>query len=62
MNGDSDKMKAETVLIIEDDETLLRVLRDNFEFSGFIVETATEGEQGSQAALGGKVDLIILNY
>ena len=54
-------MAAETVLIVEDDPTMLRVLRDNFEYSGYVVETAGDGEQGSRAALDRKVDLIILD-
>jgi len=54
-------MAAETVLIIEDDPTMLRVLKDNFEYTGFAVKTADDGEQGLQAALGRKVDLIVLD-
>lgn len=54
-------MAPETVLIIEDDATLLRVLRDNFEYSGYVVETADDGEQGLQDALSQRVDLIILD-
>ncbi len=54
-------MAAETILIVEDDPTMLRVLRDNFEYSGFAVLAADDGEQGLQAALGRKVDLIVLD-
>jgi len=54
-------MATETVLIIEDDATMRRVLRDNFEYSGYVVETADDGEQGSRAALTGKADLIVLD-
>ena len=54
-------MAAETVLIIEDDPTMLRVLRDNFEYSGFAVLTADDGEQGLQMALGRTVELIVLD-
>ena len=54
-------MAPKTVLIIEDDPTMLRVLRDNFEYSGFAVLTADDGEQGLQAALRGKVDLIVFD-
>jgi len=59
--GLNETMAAETILIIEDDPTLLRVLRDNFEYSGFAVLTADDGEKGLQAALGRKVDLIVLD-
>jgi len=54
----------ETVLIIEDDSTnstMLRGLKDNFEFSGYGVFTAADGEEGLNAALDKKPDLIILD-
>ena len=51
----------ETVLIVEDDPTMLRGLKDNFEFRGYKVSTATDGEQGLNAALNIKPDLIILD-
>ena len=44
-------MAEETVLIIEDDPTMLRGLRDNFEFKEYRVRTAADGEQGLEAAL-----------
>jgi DNA-binding response OmpR family regulator len=52
---------SDTVLIIEDDATMLRGLKDNFEFQGYSVQTATDGEAGLQAALDGKPDLIVLD-
>jgi len=51
----------ETVLIVEDDPTMLRALMDNFEFAGYKVLTAKDGEEGLDAALNGNVDLIILD-
>ncbi len=51
----------ETVLIIEDDPTMLRGLEDNFNLKGYRVETARDGEQGLNAALDVKPDLIILD-
>lgn len=54
-------MTAEHVLIIEDDPTLLRVLKDNFEFEGYRVTCAADGEKGLSAAVDGKPDLIILD-
>ncbi len=51
----------ETILIIEDDATMLRGLKDNFEFKGYRVITAVDGEQGLSAALNVKPDLIILD-
>lgn len=52
-------MPQETVLIIEDNKTLLRGLKDNFEFTGFNVITSEEGEDGFEKALNSSPDLII---
>jgi DNA-binding response OmpR family regulator len=51
----------ETVLIIEDDSTMLRGLKDNFEYAGYSVLTACEGESGLNTALEAKPALIILD-
>jgi DNA-binding response OmpR family regulator len=51
----------ETVLIIEDDSSMLRGLKDNFAFAGYNVLTASDGEKGLNAALDAKPDLIILD-
>jgi len=51
----------ETILIIEDDATMLRGLKDNFEFDGYTVRTASDGEAGLNAALDGRPDLIVLD-
>jgi DNA-binding response OmpR family regulator len=51
----------ETILIIEDDATMLRGLKDNFEFKGYRVITAADGEAGLNTALNAKPDLIILD-
>ncbi|MHC4445621.1 MAG: response regulator transcription factor [Planctomycetota bacterium] len=54
-------MAGEKVLIIEDDPALLRGLKDNFESKDYLVTTAVDGEEGLEAALGIKPDLIILD-
>ena len=54
-------MAPETILIIEDDPTILRVLVDNFEYSGFAVATARDGRTGYEQATGTPPDLIILD-
>jgi len=54
-------MDNETILIIEDEPTMLRGLADNFEFAGYGVKTAADGEEGLSAALRLKPDLIILD-
>lgn len=51
----------ETVLIVEDDPTLLRGLKDNFAYKGYRVVTATDGRAGLEAAVGRKPDLVILD-
>ncbi|MGD0078614.1 MAG: response regulator transcription factor [Sedimentisphaerales bacterium] len=51
----------ETILIVEDDPTMLRGLKDNFEFKGYKVVTASDGEKGLNAALSAKPDLILLD-
>lgn len=50
-----------TVLIVEDDATMMRGLKDNFEFEGYKVVTATDGDAGLQTALRTLPDLIILD-
>ncbi len=54
-------MAGKSILIIEDDPSLLRGLKDNFEFSGYLVKTATNGEEGLNEAFSFKPDLIILD-
>ncbi len=54
-------MSAEKVLIIEDDPTLQRVLKDNFEFHGYDVRVAPDGRKGVQAVFDFKPDLILLD-
>jgi two-component system alkaline phosphatase synthesis response regulator PhoP len=51
----------ETVLIIEDDSSMMRGLKDNFAHAGYNVLTAMDGEKGLEAALNAKPDLIILD-
>ncbi len=54
-------MSSETVLIIEDEPAMLRGLKDNFEFEGYSVSTASDGQKGLAAALANKADVIILD-
>ncbi len=54
-------MTGKTVLIIEDDPTLLRGLKDNFQSKAYRVQTACDGEAGLAAALNGGPDLILLD-
>lgn len=54
-------MTSPVILIIEDDATLLRGLKDNFVSHGYHVETAVDGRQGLEAALDGIPDLVLLD-
>lgn len=54
-------MNRDKILIIEDDPTMQRVLKDNFEFSGYEVRTAADGAEGVRAAFEFKPDLILLD-
>lgn len=54
-------MSEATVLIIEDDATLLRGLQDNFASQGYRVRTASDGQAGLAAALASPPDLIVLD-
>ena len=51
----------ETVLIIEDDPTLARGLKDNFSFQGYNVLLASDGEKGLALAVDSKPDLVVLD-
>lgn len=53
--------QMEMILIVEDDATMLRGLKDNFEFKGYCVLTAADGEEGLNLALNKKPDLILLD-
>jgi DNA-binding response OmpR family regulator len=50
-----------TILIIEDDISILRGLKDNLEYEGYVVITETNGEKGLRLALEKKPDLILLD-
>ncbi len=54
-------MTKRTILIIEDDPTMLRGLRDNFQSEAYRVATACDGEAGLAAALNDGPDLILLD-
>jgi DNA-binding response OmpR family regulator len=54
-------MNRDKILIIEDDPTMQRVLKDNFEFGGCEVRVAADGAKGIEAVLAFKPDLILLD-
>ena len=52
-------MPAPTVLVVEDDPVILRLLEVNFELEGFTVLLAHDGAEGIAAAREHKPDMII---
>ena len=50
-----------TVLIVEDEKSIVDIVRFNLEREGYAVRTAYDGEAGLNAALEGKPDLILLD-
>lgn len=50
-----------TILVIEDDTSILRGLVDNLKFEGNTVLSAREGEEGLQLALQERPDLVLLD-
>jgi len=49
------------ILIVEDELNMVKGLKDNLEFEGYAVDTATEGSSGLQKILHGQYDLILLD-
>jgi len=52
---------VETILVIEDDPSILLGLKKNLEFEGYTVLVAQDGEQGLEMAFDSKPDLILLD-
>jgi DNA-binding response OmpR family regulator len=50
------------ILIIEDDDNILAVLKRGFEEENYIIDTAFDGEEGEYLALTNKYDLILLDW
>ena len=49
------------ILIVEDEPNMVAGLRDNFEFEGYEVLTAYDGEEGLKRAMADSPDLIVLD-
>lgn len=52
----------EKILVIEDDEAILRILRRGLAFDAYQVETATDGQMGLAKAREWHPDLIVLDW
>lgn len=49
------------ILVVEDEEKLLKSIKEGLEISGYVVDTSTDGEEGSFMACTNDYDLIILD-
>jgi len=54
-------MVQKKILIIEDDQSLVKLIRGALELNKFLVEVASEAQEGCSRALLGQPDLIILD-
>lgn len=54
-------MKKHSILIIEDEANIARVIRLELEYEGYLVETATDGATGLSLAIEKNWDLILLD-
>lgn len=52
-------MPPPTVLVVEDDPVILRLLEVNFELEGFTVLLARGGAEGVEVARAGKPDVVL---
>ncbi len=50
-----------TILIIEDDISILRGLKDNLTFEGYNVLTSSHGQEGLQMAIEKQINLLLLD-
>jgi DNA-binding response OmpR family regulator len=54
-------MPENNILLIEDDKSLIRILRYNFEKAGYAVTVANNGQAGLEAFRESKPDLVVLD-
>jgi DNA-binding response OmpR family regulator len=57
----AENTRSQRILIIEDEPDMALGLRDNFEYEGYAVSVARDGEDGLNQALAAPPDLIILD-
>jgi len=49
------------VLLVDDDPVILKLLRVNFEMEGYLVVSATDGQEALQAARAERPDVVLLD-
>lgn len=52
---------AKTVLIVEDEQSMQRALKNKLEHAGYVVCTAIDGEDALVSLRGSKLDLVLLD-
>jgi len=52
---------VKTILIIEDDVSILRGLKDNLTFEGYDVLTSSDGDKGLQMAIENHINMLLLD-
>ena len=52
---------GKTVLVVEDNELNLELVRDVLEFNGYVVREARTGQEGIDAASAERLDLILMD-
>src|SRR5262249_19703797 len=55
------RRRMPSVLVVEDDESMAVALRDGFEYEGFAVTLARDGETGLRLAAVGEPDPVVLD-
>lgn len=49
------------ILVVDDEPNMTRGLRDNLEFEGYEVDTASDGDAGLKSIVAGRYDLVLLD-
>jgi len=57
----NEKKQPKTILVVEDDESMVEALVEKFKSSGFNVFSAKNGEEGLKLALSNHPDIILLD-
>lgn len=55
------KINKKTILVVEDDEPIMRILNDKLQMEGFNVLIARDGKEGLKSAITNHPDLILLD-
>jgi DNA-binding response OmpR family regulator len=59
--SDSYEAQRTSILVVDDDKKLCRLIKDYLEPLGYEVDTANTGKEGLEKALSGKLDAVILD-